>query len=128
MVVRRIQKVRKFNRVQKLILAVFLVALLFTGYQIFRSVRQTIAWREQRNETIGGWMRIDNLARARGVPSPVLYEALGLPPDSPDRRTLFEIARSQNRSMEEIRTLLQNAITREQLHNSSPVAGGDSRE
>jgi hypothetical protein len=127
-VVRRIQKVRKFNRVQKLILGVFLVALLFTGYQVFRTVRQTIAWREQRNETIQGWMRIDNLARAHNVPPLALYEALGLPPDSSDKRTLFEIARSQNRSMEEIKTLLQNAIIKEQLRNSSSVAGGDQRE
>lgn len=126
--VRRIQKVKKFNRVQKLILGVFLVALLFTGYQIFRTVRQTIAWREQRNESIQGWMRIDNLARAQGVPPSVLYEALGLPSDSLDKRSLFEIARTQNRSMEEIRSLLQNAIIQEQLRNSSNETGGNLRE
>lgn len=126
--IRRVKKIKKFNRVQKLILAVFLIFLTFTGYQIFHTVRHTINWRERRNESIQGWMRIRNVARANGVPPSVLYEALGLPPEPPDRRPLVEIARSQNRSMEEIRTLLQNAIIQERLRNPSTEAGGSPRE
>jgi hypothetical protein len=128
---RKIKKITKFNRAQKLILAVFLIALIFTGYQIFRTVRDTMEWRRQRSESsnrnIQGWMRINYAARANGVAPSLLYKALGLPEDPPDRRPLVEIARSQNRSMDEIRIILDRAIVEEHLKTPTPEAGGNSR-
>ncbi|HXI94203.1 MAG TPA: hypothetical protein VNO24_29870, partial [Blastocatellia bacterium] len=41
----------------------------------------------------------------------ILYQALGLPYNPPDKRPLREIAKSQNRSIDQIRGILQEAIT-----------------
>jgi hypothetical protein len=53
-------------------------------------------------------MRVGNLARIHCVKPSILYDALILPYDINECRPLIEIERFCDRSMEKIRTALQN--------------------
>ena len=107
---RAIQTLRGFDRRQWLVLAAFLVVLGFTGHRAFLFTRDAIYWHYHRDEPIRSWMNVDYVAHSYRVPPHVLYMALGLPHRPPDRRPLGEIARAQNRSTDEVRALLQDAI------------------
>jgi hypothetical protein len=61
-------------------------------------------------------MNVEYVAHSYKVPPHVLYLALGLPHRPPDKRPLTDIARSQNRSMEEVRAILLDAI----IHSRPP--------
>lgn len=111
MIIREIvHTVRGFNWQQRLVLIAFLFVIWFTGLHAFRFVRDAIYWHYHQDEQIRGWMNIDYVAHSYRVPPHILYQALGLPHRPPDRRPLSEIAREQNRSMDEVRALLQDAI------------------
>lgn len=88
----------------------FSLVLGFTAFHAVHIVRDVIYWHYHQDEPIRGWMSIGYVAHSYRVPPHVLYQALGLPHKPLDRRPLREIARSQRRSMDEIRALLQNAI------------------
>ena len=127
------RKEKKFNRTQWLILGAFLLAVLFVGYQAFRSVEQTLRLRrEQRDQRedelhktkIRGWMTVGYAARLNSVPPHRLQEALGLP-ERRDRRSLNQIARAQGRPVEELIAVLEETIAREQPPAASPEARGD---
>lgn len=105
-----LQKLKGFSRWQWLILIAFVLVLTFTGFQIFRTVERANYWRQHRDEPIAGWMRIGYVANSYHVPPQVLQEAIGLPPNVPDRRPLAEIAKSQNRSLETLKAELEKAI------------------
>jgi hypothetical protein len=53
-------------------------------------------------------MNIPYIAHAYHVPPDVVHQALGLPPGHPDRRPLWQIAREQGRSPNE---LIKNVTT-----------------
>ena len=93
---------------------IVLVALLFvlgwTTYYTVRIVRFVANTRQQEEGPIRGWMSVKYVAHTHHVPVSVLNEAVGLPADATDRRPLREIARSQNRSLEELQIALSNAI------------------
>ena len=99
------------QRKKLLLIGGFIIALLITGFFGVRFVRR-ILYRPSR-EPIRGWMDIGYVSRAYGVPPYVLYAALNLPDDGPrDRRPLSEIAKTQNRSTEEVIQVLQERIAR----------------
>jgi hypothetical protein len=102
------ERVKRLNWRQWLLLAAFLFVVGFTGLHAFRFVRSTVYW--HRDEPIRGWMTIGYVAHSYHVPPHILYQALGLPNKPHDRRPLREIAKAQNRSIEEIRAVLQDAI------------------
>ncbi len=104
------QRVKRLNWQQWLLLVAFLFVVGFTGLHAFRFVQSTVYWHRHRDETIHGWMTIGYVAHSYHVPPHILHQALGLPNKPPDRRPLREIARAQNRSLEEIRALLLDAI------------------
>jgi hypothetical protein len=104
------QKVKRLNWQQWLLLAAFLFVVGFTGLHAFRFVRSTVYWHNHRDEPIRGWMTIGYVAHSYHVPPHILYEALGLPNRPHDRRPLREIAKAENRSIEEIKAVLQDAI------------------
>jgi hypothetical protein len=104
------ERVKSLNWRQWLLLVAFLFVVGFTGLHAFRFVRSTVYWHRHRDETIRGWMTIGYVAHSYHVPPYILYEALGLPNKPPDRRPLREIAKAQNRSIEETRAVLQDAI------------------
>jgi len=64
----------------------------------------------QVDEPIRAWMSVPYIARSRHVPAAILYTALGLPAQPPDRRPLAAIARTQNRPVTELIAEVQNAI------------------
>ena len=107
---RIVQTLKGFNGRQWLVLAAFLFIIGFTGLHAFRFVRDAVYWSYHRDEEIRGWMPVGYVAHSYRVPPHVLYQALGLPHRPPDKRPLREIARAQNRSMDEVKAVLQDAI------------------
>ena len=107
---RIVQTLKGFNWRQWLVLAAFLFIIGFTGLHAFRFVRDAVYWSYHRDEEIRGWMPVGYVAHSYRVPPHVLYQALGLPHRPPDKRPLREIARAQNRSMDEVKAVLQDAI------------------
>lgn len=93
-----------------MLLAALVLALGFTGFQIFRTVQRAYYWRQHRDEPIAGWMRAGFVANSYGVPIRVVNQAIGLPADARDRRPLTEIAQEQDRSIEEVKANLESAI------------------
>ena len=108
-------------RWRKSVVAVaFLVSLSVSVFFVVRTVRPLIYWHYHQDEPIRGWMTLGYVAHSYHVPPHVLHQALGLP-DKPDRRPLREIAKEQNRSIDEIRTLLLEAIVQARPpHPASP--------
>lgn len=107
---RLVQTLKGFNWRQWLVLAAFLLIIGFTGLHAFRFVRDAVYWSYHRDEEIRGWMPVGYVAHSYRVPPHVLYQALGLPHKPPDRRPLREIARAQNRSLDDVKAVLQDAI------------------
>ena len=124
MINKALKKLSGFSRKQWLILIAFVLVVAFTGFQIFRTVQRANYWRQHRDEPIAGWMRIGYIANSYHVPPNVLQQAIGLPPDVPDRRPLTEIAKSQNRSFEELKADLEKAINDFRANRPPPNAGG----
>jgi hypothetical protein len=104
------ERVKRLNWQQWLLLAAFLFVVGFTAVHAFRFVRSTVYWHHHRDEAIRGWMTVGYVAHSYHVPPHILYQALGLANKPPDKRPLREIAKAQNRSIEEIRAVLQDAI------------------
>jgi membrane protein DedA with SNARE-associated domain len=88
----------------------FLLVAGFTAFKAVHMAREVIYLRTHHDEAIRGWMSVGYVAHSYRVPPDVLYLALSLPHDQPDRRPLRKIAHMQHRSMDEIRADLQNAI------------------
>ncbi|MGH9759988.1 MAG: hypothetical protein ACREDR_05605 [Blastocatellia bacterium] len=113
----RITKTLKgFNWLQWLVLFAFALVVGLTGVEIYRAVTATHHFRHHRDEPIRGWMTVPLVAHSYHIPPHVLYQALGVPPPPthPDKRPLRMIAREQNRSMEQVRQILEDAIRRAQ--------------
>ena len=111
-----ISAVRAFRWPQWLVVGLFLLLVGFTVTKTVHTIRHLGHWRVHRDEPIRGWMTIGYVAHSYHVPQHVLYEALGLPDKPHDKRPLRAIAKAQHRSMDEVRTLLQDAI----LHTRPP--------
>lgn len=122
---RVVQTLKNFSWRQWLVVALFVVALGATVVHTTRTVRRAAYWREHRDEPIRGWMTVGYVAHSYHVPAHVLYSALNLPQTKPhDKRPLREIAREQNRSMDDLRAILQDAIKRARPPDSPPPKDG----
>jgi hypothetical protein len=97
---------------QWLVLLAFVVVVAATGMFAVRTVRRAIYWHYHQDDPIRPWMSVGYIAHSYRVPPWVLRQALGLPPkpNGPDRRPIREIAREQNRPVDEVIAILQNAI------------------
>ena len=102
---------KKLTWRQLVVALAFLMSLSLAILFVVRAVRPMIYWHYHQDEPIRGWMTMGYVAHSYHVPPGVLHQALGLP-EKPDRRSLREIAKAQNRSMEEITTALLGAIAR----------------
>lgn len=91
------------------LLAAFIVALMFTAMFVSRAVRHARRLPGER-PPIQAWMTIPFIARGAAVPPPVLFEAIGLPPDSRDRRPIDAIARAQGVATADVIARLETAI------------------
>lgn len=103
--------VRRFTWQQWVVVILFLVVASFTTYRAVHTVRRIAYWRAHRDEPIRPWMTVGFVAHSYRVPAHVLYDALGLPDKPRDKRPLREIAKTQHRSMDEVKAILQEAIT-----------------
>jgi len=101
---------KKFGWRKSVVAAAFLLSLAIGIFFVVRAVRPAIYWHYHKDEPIESWMSVGYVAHSYHVPPHVLFLALGLPHKPPDKRPLSEIARAQNRSMDEIRTILLDAI------------------
>jgi membrane protein DedA with SNARE-associated domain len=113
-----INSVRTFRWQQWLFVAMFLLVAGFTAFKAVHAAREVIYWQAHRDEAIRGWMSVGYVAHSYRVPPEVLYLALVLPHNQPDKRPLRKIAHMQHRSMDEISAVLQNAI----IHDRTPVS------
>ena len=108
----------KPNEWQKwMVMAALVLVVLATGIFAVRTVRRAIYWRGHHDEVIRPWMSIPYVAHSYRVPPHILYQALGITPQPHDRRPLNQIAREQNRSVDEVISVLNDAITRERAHH-----------
>lgn len=80
-----------------------LIIFVFTSRAFHHAPRPLV------DETIKPWMSIGYVARSYHVPPPVLFDALGLPA-RPDRRPLSAVATEQKRSVDELISILNQAI------------------
>ena len=112
---------KKFTWRQSVVAVAFLLSLSLAIFFVVRAVRPVIYWHYHQDEPIRGWMTLGYVAHSYHVPPHVLHAALGLP-DTPDRRPLREIAKAQNRSMDEIRTLLLEAIVQARRPYAAPAS------
>jgi hypothetical protein len=114
----------KVFRRRRIVAAIFIFLLLFTGFFIYRMVDRARYWSERANEPIRGWMTIGYIARSRRVPPPILKRALGLPPGERERRPLAAIAEEQNRPVDELVRVIEEAIEKERGAPRSKDPGG----
>jgi hypothetical protein len=106
---------KNFSSRQWLVVLAFVLVVSFTGLFAVRTVRRAIYWHYHQDEPIRPWMNLGYIAHSYSVPPWVLHQALGLP-QKPDRRPIREIARAQNRPVDEVIAVLQNAI----VHSRPP--------
>jgi hypothetical protein len=92
-----------------------------TGIFVFRAFQHVP--RSRSSEPIRSWMSVTYIAHAHRVPPAGLYQAIGLPPESLDKRPIVEIARSQDRPTGELFAELQRAIIQAR---ASPPADSSS--
>lgn len=119
-----IERLSKLRRHQWLVVAAFLLVLIFTGLHAFRAVRHAVYWSHHRDEPIHAWMSVGYVSRSYRVPQRILYDALGLQHAPHDRKPIRQIAREQNRSVREVIAVLENAIARaRQAESSQPPSG-----
>ncbi|MBV8859331.1 MAG: hypothetical protein JOZ02_20535 [Acidobacteria bacterium] len=99
-----------------LILIAFLLAASVAGLFVVRTVRRAVYWSRHRDEAIRPWMSVAYVAHSYRVPPHVLYRAVNLTPVPHDRRPLREVAREQNRPLEELTADLEKAIGEFRAH------------
>jgi hypothetical protein len=93
---------------RRLLLVGVVTVLLVVGFFSWRAITR---WRDRPTlEPIQSWMNIPHIARAYDVPPHLLAEALGLPPESPDRRPIQVIAEEQDRDVDLVIAILNDAI------------------
>ena len=105
-----LQKLRGLTRLQMVLIAAFIGALAFTSFYSYRTYQRAVFWREHPDEPIAAWMRIGFVANSYRVPVEELNKAVGLPPETRDRRPLSEVASSQGRPFEDLKAELHRAI------------------
>src|SRR5882724_737181 len=103
---------KRFGWKQWVVMAALALVVLATGVFAVRTVQRAMYWRAHRDEAIRPWMSVPYVAHSYRVPPHVLYQALGIPLQPHDRRPIKQIAREQNRSVDEVTSILQDAINR----------------
>ena len=115
-----LETIKGFRWLQWTVVIAFIFVLSFTGVHAYRVVHRASYWKHHRDEPIRGWMTVSYVAHSNQVPPHVLYQALGLQNKPPDRRPLYQIAKSQNRTMQQIREILTDAIAHAKPEQPSP--------
>jgi hypothetical protein len=87
----------------------FLLAITGTFVFAYRAGRHARQIR-LANEPIRAWMSIPFIAHTRHVPAPVLFQAIGLPLEPHDRRSIRHIAHDLKRPVPDLMSQLQRAV------------------
>ena len=95
-----------------LLVALVVVGLLTVSFAV-RGVQHTRRLRAGSDEPIQAWMNARHIAHVYRVRPEVIWQALGLPDDQPDRRPLWRIAQAQGRSTGDLIDSVTAAINRE---------------
>jgi|SRR5581483_11173487 len=122
-----LETLKRFRWPQWAVVFAFVFVLGFTTIHAYRVIHRASYWRHHRDEPIRGWMTVGYVAHSYHVQPRVLYQALGLQNHPPDRRPLYQIAKSQNRSMEQVRTILIDAIANARPANQPPPPDNGAR-
>ncbi len=85
------------RRTRLLLVAALVLVGLLTAHSALRALEHGRRLRTRPDEPIQPWMTVPYIAHAYRVHPTVVQEALGLPPEPPDRRPLREIAAAQGR-------------------------------
>lgn len=101
---------------QWLLVSAFIITVLITSLFAVRTARRALYWRNHTDEPIRGWMTVGYVAHSYHVPPHVLFQALGLPHQPPDKRPLRELASAQGRTVDEVKAVLMDAI----VHSRPP--------
>ncbi|MDP9374165.1 MAG: hypothetical protein M3Q65_17265, partial [Chloroflexota bacterium] len=83
------------RRTRLLLVAALVLVGLLTAHSALRALEHGRRLRARPDEPIQPWMTVPYIAHAYRVPPTMVQEALGLPPEPPDRRPLREIAAAQ---------------------------------
>jgi len=94
-----------------LLLALFLVAAATSSFFAGRFYERALHWSSEQDEPIAGWMNLSYVAHAYQVSADLLHEALGIPPQPPERRPLADIAAERGLPLDALRVRLEHAIT-----------------
>ena len=62
------------------------------------------------DEPIRPWMSIPFIAHTRHIPAPVLFQAIGLPAEPHDRRSIRHLAHELHRPVPDLMAQLQRAV------------------
>jgi hypothetical protein len=89
----------------------------FFGYRAGRTVRH-VQW---RNEPIQPWMSVPFVAHTHHTRSELLFQAIGVPPNTRDRRPIRDIARDEKLPVAKLIRDLQNAIANANPSDSEAV-------
>ena len=106
---------------QWIAIAALVLVLCVTGLFSVRTVRRAVYWRMHHDEVIRPWMSLPYVAHSYQVPPRALYEALNIPHPPHDRRPIRQIAREQNRPVEEVIKTLQDAIAHSRYQTTPPA-------
>lgn len=103
-----------------LIAALCLVGLFTIGLSV-RGAEQARRLRAGSAEPIEPWMNVPYIAHAYHVPPEVIHQALGLPPNQPDRRPLWQIAKARGRATDLLVADIEAAISRSRSSPPPPI-------
>src|ERR1044072_8118068 len=106
---------------QWIAIAALVLVLCVTGLFSVRTVRRAVYWRMHHDEVIRPWMSLPYVAYSYQLPPRALYEALNIPHPPHDRRPIRQIAREQNRPVEEVIKTLQDAIAHSRYQTTPPA-------
>jgi hypothetical protein len=103
---------KRLNWKQWTAIAALVVVVLLTSVFAVRTFRRAIYWRMHRDEVIRPWMSLPYVAHSYRVPPHVLYDALKIEHPPHDRRPIRQIAKEQNRPVNDVIKTLNDTITR----------------
>src|SRR5437660_12918498 len=104
--------IKQLNRKQWIAIAALILVVMVTGLFAVRTFRRAIYWRMHRAAVIRPWMSLPYVAHSYRVPPHVLYDAQEVEHPPHDRRPVQQLAKEQNRPVNDLIKALSHAIGR----------------
>ena len=123
-------RARPGRRRTALLIALLVVALVGAGLAVRSGARlyrrlsgPPVAARQADPAAIAGWMTVPYVARGYGVPGPVVFAALGVPPEENRQRSLDGIADRYGRDRAEVVATVRKVVAAARGPTVGPVLG-----